>query len=229
MVASIQTRIERMRMDALANGILTINENGVISTVDYGLPASHQVALDNADKATGFWSFAKAEPVTQILAWVDIVVATCGIRPTRALTSSTVVANLIRNAQVRTMIYGDSGGSRAVSLNMLNELMATLNLPQIGVYDAMYRAENAAGVLSNARFFPANKFVLLPSDPVGETLIGPTAESLLQKEVDAQEISGNVVTVTQENDPPKIWTKASATAFPTLPMRDAIFQAQVLA
>jgi hypothetical protein len=164
-----------------------------------------------------------------IQTWVDAVIAACGVRPTRALTSNTVVANLIRNAQIRTMIYGDQGGSRAVSVNQLNDLMQTLNLPQIATYDLQVRTQAEDGTITASRFFPANRFVLLPADALGETLMGPTAEALLDVEVEAKEVAGVYAAVTQETEPPAIWTKAAACAIPTFPQADAVFQAQVLA
>lgn len=228
MIDSVNARIEKMRMDAVAFGALTLNENGVIMSVDYGVPAGNRETLQNADNLNGFWNFAAAQPITKMQQWVDAVVAASGVQPTRALTSNTVVAHLIRNAQVRTMIYGDQGGTRAVSINQLNELLATLNLPQIVIHDLQVRVQAEGGALSTIRFFPSTRMVFLPPTALGDTLMGPTAEALLDTEVDAREASGIYAAVTQETEPPGIWTKASATSIPTFPMADSIFQAVVL-
>lgn len=229
MIDSVLARIEAMRMSALATGQIVLNENGLIMTVNYGVPAGNQDALPAQNVAGGQWDQANAEPITMIQTWVDAVIAACGVRPTRALTSNTVVANLIRNAQIRTMIYGDLGGSRAVSVNQLNDLLQTLNLPQIATYDLQVRTQAEDGTITAGRFFPANRFVLLPADALGETLMGPTAEALLDVEVEAKEVAGVYAAVTQEAEPPAIWTKAAACAIPTFPQADAVFQAQVLA
>ena len=229
MIDSVLARIEAMRMSALATGQIVLNENGLIMTVDYGVPVGNRATLPAQNVAGGQWNQANAEPITMIQTWVDAVIAACGVRPTRALTSNTVVANLIRNAQVRTMIYGDQGGSRAVSVTQLNELLQTLNLPRIATYDLQVRTQAEDGTITAGRFFPANRFVLLPPDALGETLMGPTAEALLDKEVDAASAAGVYAVVTQEAEPPAIWTKAAACAIPTFPQADAVFQAQVLA
>jgi len=226
MIDSVQARIEKMRMDAVAYGQLTLAENGVIMNVDYGVPASNKETL----AGTALWSdHVNAKPIDNIQAWTDAVVASCGIRPTRALTSNIAVSHLIQNAQVRTMIYGDAGGSRAVSLNQVNELLASLELPRIATYDLQVRAQAEDGTISTIRFFPSTRFVLLPPSSLGETLMGPTAEALLDPEVDAREAAGIYAVVTQETEPPAIWTKAAATAIPTFPMADAVFIAVVLA
>lgn len=225
MIDSVQARIEKMRMDAIAYGKLTLNENGVIMNVDYGVPDTNKETLAGTD----LWSdHANSTPVDDIQRWTDAVVEVSGIRPTRALTSNTVVSHLIQNAQVRTMIYGDQGGSRAVSLNQVNELLSTLDLPQIATYDLQVRVQAEDGSISTVRFFPQTRFVLLPPDPLGETLMGPTAEALLDVEVDAREAAGIYAAVYEESEPPGIWTKAAATAIPTFPMADAVFQAVVL-
>jgi len=225
MVDAVNARIEQMRMDAVAYGKLELNENGVVMTVDYGVPATHQVTLSGTDK----WSDPAATPVTDMLEWQSQVRGDTGVELTRALTSNTVVAHLLKNAEVRKLIYGDNGGSRAVSLNQLNELMETMGLPRIATYDLQVRKQNADGTYTSGRFFPENRFVMLPADPLGETLMGPTEDALLDPEIDTAEVAGIYAAVyKQSQDPPVIYTLASACAIPTFPLADAVFQAVVL-
>src|SRR5690606_35216058 len=161
MIAAVDARVEQMRMDAVANGQIVLNENGVIMTVDYGVPDDHKDTLMGDNR----WSkYSTATPITDIQEWVDKIVADTGIRPTRALTSNTVVAHLLKCAEVRQLIYGDLGGSRAISINQLNELMETMQLPRIATYDLQVRRQNANGTYTTSRFFPEPKFVLLPGD-----------------------------------------------------------------
>jgi hypothetical protein len=58
--------------------------------------------------------------------------------------------------------------------------------------------------------------------------MGPTAEALLDDEVEAKSVAGIYACVTHENEPPMIWTKAAATSMPTFPMADTVLQAVVL-
>lgn len=227
MIDAVLARVEQMRMDAVATGKLVLNENGVIMTVDYGVPAGHQVVL----AGNSLWSDdVNSTPITDIQGWVNTIVDDTGIRPARALTSNTVVANLLKSAEVRQLIYGDNGGSRAISLNQLNDLMETMDLPRIATYDLKVRKENADGTYSTSRFFPENKFVLLPGQALGETLDGPTEDAMLDADVDTTEIAGVYAAVYKESmDPPVIYTKAAACMIPTFPLADAVFQAQVLA
>lgn len=229
MIDSVQARIEKMRMDAIAYGGMTLNENGVILSVDYGVPAGNKETLAASDTAGGYWSYANAEPITKIQEWVDAVVGACGVRPTRALTSNTVAAYLLKNAQIRKMIYGDQGGSRAISMNQINDLLSSLNLPQIATYDLQVRVQAESGTISTVRFFPEKRFVLLPPTACGETLMGPTAEALLDTEVEAKEAAGIYAVVNQQDEPPAVWTKAAATSIPTFPVADGIFIGVALA
>src|SRR5690606_5565066 len=103
MIDAVEARVEQMRIDAVAHGKIVLNENGVVMTVDYGVPAEHKETLTGTDA----WNdHDDATPIDNIMEWVRTIVADTGVRPTRALTSDTVVANLLQNKQIRQMIYG---------------------------------------------------------------------------------------------------------------------------
>lgn len=229
LIDSVDARVEKMRIDAISTGEIVLAENGVQMTVDYGVPAGNKEILAASDVAGGYWSYANAEPITKIMEWVDVVVAASGVRPTRILTSNTVVANLLKNASIRKLIYGDNGASRAISINQLNDLLVSMDLPQIATYDLQVRAQAEDGTYSTIRFLPQNKFVLLPPSTCGETLTGPTAEALLSPDITSQEAPGIYATVDVQTEPVGIWTKVAATSIPTFPMADAVFIADVLA
>lgn len=225
MVDSVFARIEKMRLDALAFGRMVLNENGVIMTVDYGVPDEHRDTLTGDD----LWSDAdNSTPIEDIQGWCNTIIGNKGVTPARALTSNTVVANLMKNVSIRKMIYGDNGGTRAIALKDINGLLASLDLPQIATYDLQVRAQAEDGTYTTSRYFPAHKFVLMPAATLGETLMGPTAEALLDPEVEAKDANGIYAIVTQETEPPAIWTKAAATSIPTFPMADTVFIADVL-
>jgi len=223
MVMSVYTRIEALRMQALATGALTLAENGVVLNVNYGVPAAQQ------NPPANLWNNAGARTiVADIQAWTGIVEAASGVRPTRALTSDLVVAQMLTDQTIRDMIWGPVGDSRPVTMQEINRLLATMDLPQIATYNKQYRVQNEAGVLTAQRFFPADTFVLLPPTKLGDTLMGPTGEALTDDAVEARDISGIYAAVTHENEPPMIWTKASATSLPTFPAADLVYQAVVL-
>lgn len=225
MIDAVQARMEKMRIDALTTGQLQLAENGVIMTVDYGVPAEHkEILLGNS-----LWSAAQtATPLDNIQEWVDTVVANTGIRPARILTSNTVVANMLKCAEVRTYL-GIPGGGALPTLAALNEFLRASELPTIATYDLQVRQQLADGAYQQVRYFPDNMFILLPGEALGDTLVGPTEDAMLDADVDTAEIAGVYAAVYKESmDPPVITTKAAASAIPTFPMADAVFQAQVL-
>lgn len=223
MVASVFTKIEVLRMQALATGALTLNENGVLLNVNYGVPVAQQAPPGN------LWNNVGARTIiADIQNWTGIVEGATGVRPTRALTSDLVVAQMLTDQTIRNMIWGPVGDQRPVTLQEINRLLVTMDLPQIATYNKRYRVQAENGTFTTLRFFPGNRFVLLPPDKLGDTLMGPTGEALVDDEVSATQIAGIYASVYHEGEPPIIWTKAAATAIPTFPAADLVYQAVVL-
>lgn len=225
LIMSVRDRQEAMRIEALSTGAIVLNENGLKMTLDYGMPADHKVTLTSTAK----WDApTTATPLDNIQAWVQKIVDDTGVSPTRALTSNKVVANLLKNTAIRQMIWGDNGATRAISLMQLNQQLTSMGLPIIGVYDAQTRIEDPnTGTKTTRRFLPDNMFILMPSEILGNTLMGPTAESMLSDAISVDEMAGLWGVVYQEADPPAIWTKVSAVSIPTFPGVKEVFAATV--
>jgi hypothetical protein len=225
MIDAVHARVEALRIEALHSGKLVLAENGVKMTVDYGVPSAHQETLTGDDK----WSNEKSSPIQCMQEWVQTIRAATGITPTRALTSSEVITHLMKNTEIRQLIYGDLGGARAITRAQLNELLVQMELPQLLAYDEMVRRQKADGTYETFRFLPSNKFILLPGEAVGETLLGPTEDAMLDADIETHEMAGIYAAVYRETmDPPVIFTKAAICAIPTFPLADAVFQATVL-
>jgi hypothetical protein len=135
---------------------------------------------------------------------------------------------MLTDQTIRNLIWGPVGDQRPVTFQEINRLLATMDLPQIATYNKRVRSQNENGTYNTFRFFPADMFVLMPETKLGDTLMGPTAEALLDNEVEARDVAGIYASVTHEDEPPMIWTKAAATAMITLPAADLLYQAQVI-
>ena len=223
MVASVYARIERMRMAALATGQMVLQENGVQLNVNFGVPAAQQ-----APPAIPWTNAGARTIIANIQAWTQLVEGATGVRPTRALTSDTVANLMLTDQTIRDMIWGPVGDARPVTWQEINRLLATMDLPQIATYNKRVRSQNEDGTYNTFRYFPADRFVLMPPGKLGDTLMGPTAEALLDDAVEAKDVAGIYACVTHENEPPMIWTKAAATSIPTFPAADLVYQAQVI-
>ncbi|BBH19821.1 minor capsid protein E [Paenibacillus baekrokdamisoli] len=223
LTASVRARVEAMRMEAAANGTVTLSENNLSAVINYQVPNEHKQVLSGTD----LWTNPDSDPITQMLGWYS----TLGTKPKRVLTSGTVLATLLRHPKVVGALFGNNAARIATRLD-LNALLGQLELPTIAVYDDVYRKQNANGTYSQVRYFPQNKFVMLPDGPLGETIYGPTAEEIRlarDPQIDITKV-GNVLAMVYEGgkDPVSTWTKAVATALPSFPAADEVFQAQVI-
>lgn len=218
LVASVKARVEAMRMEVIATGKITLNENNLDAVIDFGVPAENKAVVD--------WSAENANPINDMLAWkgqLDTI-------PARVLTSSTVLAKILANKNVVNALFGKDS-TRIASVGELNNYLTQLGLPKIYTYDAKYRKLEANGTYSKHRYFPENAFVMMPGEELGETIYGPTAEEIrLQRDPSIEmDLIGNILAMVYEegNDPVSTWEKAVATALPALKCADELFQATI--
>lgn len=224
LVQGVQARVEKMRMDVLANGAITIKENGLDATVDYQVPAEHKEALSG----TNLWTNEASDPLADLDRWIEAM----DTMPTRALTSKKVLNALLRHPKVKAAIFGSDTG-RVVSRMELDAFMQANGLPVIRTYDKKYREQQPNGTYVAKRYFPENKLVLFDDQMLGETVYGPTAEEIRLTRDPSIETSlvGNVFACVYEEsaDPVSTWEKAVATALPSFAAADDVFQAQPIA
>lgn len=224
LVAGVRARVEAMRMEVLANGTVTLDENELDMVVDYQVPDENKEALTG----TALWTDASSDPIEDLLRWADQL----GTRPSRALTSNAVLSALLRHPKVVGALYGKDS-MRVATRADLNAFMQQHDLPTIAAYDAKYRKQQKNGTYTQHRYFPNNKFVMFGAGALGETLYGPTPEEnrLVRDPAVQQSQIGNVLAMVYEEslDPVSTWTKAVATAMPSFPVADEVFQAQPIA
>ena len=219
LVESIRARVELMRMELTATGKITLNENGLKATIDFGVPKEN--------KATGInWDSADSNPIIDLLKWKDKLDSA----PGRILTSTTILAKILANKNVVNALFGKDS-MRIATVGELNNYLEQLQLPKIYTYDQKYRKLEANGKYTKNRYFPENALVMMPSEPLGETLYGPTAEEIrLQRDpsIDIRQV-GNILAMVYEEskDPVGTWEKAVATALPALNCADELFQATI--
>lgn len=219
LVESIRARVELMRMELTATGKITLNENGLKATIDFGVPKENKVTGIN-------WDSADSNPIIDLLKWKDKLDSA----PGRILTSTTILAKILANKNVVNALFGKDS-MRIATAGELNNYLEQLQLPKIYTYDQKYRKLEANGKYTKNRYFPENALVMMPSEPLGETLYGPTAEEIrLQRDpsIDIRQV-GNILAMVYEEskDPVGTWEKAVATALPALNCADELFQATI--
>lgn len=214
----IRARIEVMRMELVASGTVSFDENGLSAVLDYGVPDEHKAA--NVD-----WDKADSDPLEDMLIWYNKMET----KPKRVLTSNTILMKLLKHPKIIARLFG-SNTTRIATVGELNTYLTSLSLPQIYTYDEVYRKQKGK-VFETCRYFPEDAFVMLPATELGETIYGPTPEEIVltsEGDVTAEQV-GKILDVfyTETKDPVGTWKKAVATALPTCPYADELFQAKI--
>lgn len=207
LAAYAYNRIELAWGDVLTDGVLTINENGVQQSIDYGLAGSHNVTPGT------LWSdTTNSTPLTNLLAWSDQYVATNGAAHGQYKTSLEVLRLLMRNKQLIDAIKGAQTGATMVTLPEINGLLAGYGLPGFAAPEA---GTNIGGSVYNSsldvdgattRVLAANKLLFLPNDlsTLGFTAWGipTTAMELTSQNVQTSVAPGLVGIIVREANPP---------------------------
>lgn len=221
---AVKARTELGKMEVLATGKMTINENNVNLSVDYG------VASENTSHSFD-WSAADADILGDIQTVVDMA-AEKGQSLSGIVISSKVLRQMRQNSRIQTYIFGTAGAGTLATKTKLQALFAEqFGFSEINVNDLRYGQENADGAITAKRFFPENKVSFITKNATGSVGSGlwgvtPEEESLGQyTDKSAQQF----ITLTQwaTEDPVAVWTKASGLFIPVLPNPEGLFIATV--
>lgn len=201
MVSRVLTRAEVMKMEYLYSGKVSINENGVTTTVDYKVPSKNFVSFGN-------WSNASYD-ILGDLEKVKKLAKKTGYNIVRAITSSEVIDSMRKNSTIKA--YWQNLNAPLTESNMLAWIKDNYKIEFV-VNDDVYKTSlNANSVYP---FFKKNTIAFLGTDrAVGKGLFGVTPEEM---ELAGQYSEKMKVAVTQWKapDPVAVWTKASALYLP---------------
>jgi hypothetical protein len=122
----------------------------------------------------------------------------------------------MKNAQLKTMVYGNSTDGRIITRDQVQALFGSLDLPPYTVITDTVVINNAG---QTEKLIDDNRVVLL-GDDLGKTLIGPTAEKEYEPGI-------YVVPMIQETNPPKQEVYVGETCFPALERPSAVYRLTV--
>lgn len=224
------TRTKVAKNELLATGKVTIKENNLDLTVDYGVPAGHlSLTLDLSDSA---------DIPAQIQAIIDQA-AQDGVTITGIMTSRKVIGALRKNAAIQTAINGNVGAGALVRRSALEDYLAEeFGISQVIENDLTYGASAVIGsnnrpTITTKRYFPQDKVTFFATNAGGRLGVGLWGDA---PEVDlSQLLDGKSSTESpyiwisqwQENDPAVLWTKASTLFMPVLYNPDSLYVATV--
>lgn len=224
------TRTKVAKNELMATGKVTINENNLALTVDYGVKANRTgYTLDLSPEA---------DVLSQIQAIVDEA-QDAGVTINGMMTSNKVLIKLRNNKYLQTAINGNIGAGAQISRTALDAYFADeFGIATIITNDLRYGASATIGaddrpVIDQKRYYPENKVTFFATNPGGVLGTGLWGDS---PEVDAAgfyTVGGSTVSPYvylmqwMEKDPAVLWTKASALFMPVLYSPDSLFIATV--
>lgn len=225
------TRSKVAKHELMASGKVTIKENNLDLTVDYGVP-QEQVAytLDLS---------VDADIPAQLQAIVDEATEK-GITLTGMLTSQKNLTKMRSNAAIQKAVNGNIGAGALVRATALNAyLEEEFGLSQIIRDDLTYGelssiSEEGRPTIKTHRYYPRDKVTFFATNPGGRIAIGlwgdpPEADNDLFGQVTPSEVHPYVI-ISQwvEKDPAVLWTKASGLFMPVLFNPNCLFIATVV-
>lgn len=212
----IARRLELARGQMLIEGKITINENGLVTEIEFDRDPTH------TDTAGTLWSTSNsADPIKDLSDWRDNVEAK-GFSVGTILGSREVVNAARRCKKVIDAIKGSAVSVTQVTLDELNSLLISEGLPPFTVHN---------GTVGGTRTIGSTNIVMLPSEEVGRTLFGTTAEALesaYEVNLDNGEGPGIVSGQYKSPDPVKLWTKTAGIAVPLFAEPNATLSGKVL-
>ncbi len=226
LINGAEVQAERMRMQLLSTGQITITDNRLDYTYNYQLPATHKKTLDGDAR----WSvIAKANPITDIQGWMDTIEEDTGTRPTRAICTRKTWNYLLMNQSIKF----DMNVNKGDKIIMTDALLQQYLMAKIGLTVQVYNKKYITTLNGSAQmFFPDDVFTLIPDVDLGNSYYGTTPEEsdLMTGNTDADVRivnTGVAVTTIKEPHPVNVQTIVSAIVLPSFERADNILIATV--
>lgn len=217
LITAAYETIERMRMQALTTGTVTLSSNGQSYSYDYGMPAANKVTVSNA------WSDGNANPIKDITDIQDAAKLK-GVKLTRAMCNTNALKSLINNTDISKRIYVLSGGNVSITTDQIRRYIEQETGITIYVNDEGYIDESTGNFV---KYFADDIFVLMPDGELGKTHFGMTPEEsdLMNANVADVSIVDNAIAVTTSKlvDPVNSEMKVSMVVLPSFEMADAVY------
>mgnify|MGYP000063705286 FL=1 len=214
---NIDARIEWLRWQALGNGQLVYDKNGIKLGVDFGVPSDNKVTAAKKWNADGATILANYE------AWVQHYIDknTNGYSPDVFVASIETIRTVLNDTAIRKAITGYS--DKLLTLDELNTFLKGRDLPPMEAFDSKvtYRDVTNGGTRSTVRLLAKNKGVFLKENGlIGQQLMGPTYENGMKPGIFAR-------TFTMER-PIREVIEVVAASFPKITNPELIMTADVL-
>lgn len=231
------TRSKVAKNELLATGKVTIKENNLDLSVDYGVPTK------NVDMEFTINDNAKTDVPAQIQDIVDKA-ADLGVTINGIYTSKKMISKLRTNRSIETIINGANEVGAQVRRSDLDAFLSEeYGIDSIILNDLKYGASSTIGkdgrpVIKQERYYPQDKITFFgtANTAAGNLRVGTGLWGDPPEVVDIQQQTGATassaspyvyITQWKEDDPAELWTKASALYMPVLYNPNSLFIAKV--
>lgn len=219
---------ERMRMQLLSTGTITIVENGVNKQYDYGFEQDEQYK-----EVDVLWSSAEADPLADLNEAIQAHEDRTGEKVEYCLMDKSLFRKIQNNAKVLEYFANLSTPNLYPSYaQVLEFVQSQLDLTFVITNKKYREARDFEG--EAVKFYPEDRFTLLSTADLGQTVYGTTPEEadLLSGSSKASSVAvtskGVAITTWNEVDPVNVNTKVSEVVIPTCPNLDQISIYKVL-
>lgn len=226
----VVTRTKVAKNELLATGKVTIKENNLDLTVDYGVPEDQiEYELDLS---------RTADLPGQIQAIVDAA-RDKGVIITGIITSRKNYTKMRKNDLAQVEINGSVGAGALVRRSALEDWLSTeYGINTVIEQDLTYGANAVIGadgrpVITTKRYYPDDKVTFFAANPSGRLGVGlwgnpPEVDATRFFDVSESALDPFVyVSQWMETDPAVLWTKASGLFMPVLYNPNSLFIATV--
>ena len=226
----VVTRTKVAKNELMATGKVTIKENGLNLTVDYGVPAENVAfELDLTQDA---------DVASQIQSIIDFATEK-GITINGMMTSTKNLTKMRNNKYLQTAINGNIGAGAQLRRGQLEDYFSDeFGINTVVTNDLLYASEESIGadgrpVITKNKYYPQNKVTFFATNPSGKLGTGlwgnpPEVDAARFYNVGGSGVSPYVYIMQwSETDPAVLWTKASSLFMPVLYSPDSLFIATV--
>ncbi|WP_238917248.1 major capsid protein [Clostridium sp. YIM B02555] len=211
------SQMERMRMQALSDGVINIVSDDADIVFDFGVPAEHKETLIGAD----LWSNPDADIIGDIERWKRIMRNAGYAVPTRMILTSKTFGYIGINKAIKLDIDKDG---RVI---LTDEIIKNYLKNKVGISAAIVSGTYKLEDETEAQYFPDNKVTLIPDGNLGSTYYGTTpeeADKMYGSKLDCSVVrTGVAITTMRKEDPVTVETKVSQLGMPSFERADECF------
>lgn len=228
LVLGADVTAERLRMQLLGTGTISIQENGVDKQYDYGFDNPNQFKTEGT-----LWSANGAKPLASFMAQIKNYKKLTKKAPKYAIMNVDVFDLLANDSEVNGYFQNLSTPNLYPNDDERKAYVEQKSGVKIIIADDEYKkARDFKG--QAVPYYPQDRYTLLSTLDLGETVYGTTPEEtdLLSgaSNVLSGEVIGNGIAVTtwKETDPVCVAVKVSEVVLPSCPEIDKIYIVKVL-